>query len=84
MANQNNNKGGQQQDVNPVSYTHLDALSYAYDTCGEIATVNTDGLRVRETADTNSKALEAVSYTHLDVHKRQKQGKVFLLWTMTK
>lgn len=43
-----------------VSYcvTGTDALSYAYDTCGEIATVNTDGLRVRETADTNSKALE--------------------------
>ena len=42
-----------------VSYcvTGTDALSYAYDTCGEIATVNTDGLRVRETADTNSKAL---------------------------
>ena len=56
-----------------VSYcvTGTDALSYAYDTCGEIATVNTDGLRVRETADTNSKALEAVSYTHLDVYKRQ-------------
>ena len=33
-----------------VSYcvTGTDALSYAYDTCGEIATVNTDGLRVRE------------------------------------
>ena len=32
-----------------VSYcvTGTDALSYAYDTCGEIATVNTDGLRVR-------------------------------------
>lgn len=43
-----------------VSYcvTGTDALSYAYDTCGEIATVNTDGLRVRETADTNSNALE--------------------------
>ena len=43
-----------------VSYcvTGIDALSYAYDRCGEIATVNTDGLRVRETADTNSKALE--------------------------
>lgn len=43
-----------------VSYcvTGTDALSYAYDTCGEIATVNTDGLRVRETADTNSKALD--------------------------
>ena len=43
-----------------VSYcvTGTDALSYAYDTCGEIATVNTDGLRVREAADTNSKALE--------------------------
>ena len=43
-----------------VSYcvTGTDALSYAYDTCGEIATVNTDGLRVRETADTNSKAIE--------------------------
>lgn len=43
-----------------VSYcvTGTDALSYAYDTCGEIATVNIDGLRVRETADTNSKALE--------------------------
>ncbi len=43
-----------------VSYcvTGTDALSYAYDTCVEIATVNTDGLRVRETADTNSKALE--------------------------
>lgn len=43
-----------------VSYcvAGTDALSYAYDTCGEIATVNTDGLRVRETADTNSKALE--------------------------
>lgn len=43
-----------------VSYcvTGTDALSYAYDICGEIATVNTDGLRVRETADTNSKALE--------------------------
>lgn len=43
-----------------ISYcvTGTDALSYAYDTCGEIATVNTDGLRVRETADTNSKALE--------------------------
>ena len=43
-----------------VSYcvTGTDALSYAYDTCGEIATVNTDGLRVRETADTNSKTLE--------------------------
>ena len=43
-----------------VSYcvTGTDALSYAYDTCGEIVTVNTDGLRVRETADTNSKALE--------------------------
>lgn len=42
-----------------VSYcvTGTDALSYAYDTCGEIATVNTDGLRVRETANTNSKAL---------------------------
>lgn len=42
-----------------VSYcvTGTDALSYAYDTCGEIATVNTDGLRVREAADTNSKAL---------------------------
>ena len=42
-----------------VSYcvTGTDALSYAYDTCGEIATVNTDGLRVREVADTNSKAL---------------------------
>ena len=38
--------------------TGTDALSYAYDTCGEIATVNTDGLRVREAADTNSKALE--------------------------
>lgn len=45
-----------------VSYcvTGTDALSYAYDTCGEIATVNTDGLRVRETADTNSKALDVV------------------------
>ena len=43
-----------------VSYcvTGTDALSYAYDTCGEIATVNTDGLRVRETANTESKALE--------------------------
>ena len=43
-----------------VSYcvTGTDALSYAYDRCGEIATVNTDGLRVREAADTNSKALE--------------------------
>lgn len=43
-----------------VSYcvTGTDALSYAYDTCGEIVTVNTDGLRVRETADTNSKALD--------------------------
>ena len=42
-----------------VSYcvTGTDALSYAYDTCGEIATVNTDGLRVREAADINSKAL---------------------------
>ena len=42
-----------------VSYcvTGTDALSYAYDTCGEIATVNTDGLRVREAADANSKAL---------------------------
>lgn len=42
-----------------VSYcvTGTDALNYAYDTCGEIATVNTDGLRVRETANTNSKAL---------------------------
>ena len=42
-----------------VSYcvTGTDALSYAYDTCGEIATVNTDGLRVREAADTNSKVL---------------------------
>ena len=42
-----------------VSYcvTGTDALSYAYDTCGEIATVNTDGLRVREGADTNSRAL---------------------------
>ena len=42
-----------------VSYcvTGTDALSYAYDTCGEIATVNTDGLRVREAADTNSGAL---------------------------
>ena len=38
--------------------TGTDALSYAYDTCGEIATVNTDGLRVREAADTNSKAIE--------------------------
>lgn len=38
--------------------TGTDALSYAYDRCGEIATVNTDGLRVREAADTNSKALE--------------------------
>lgn len=43
-----------------VSYcvTGTDALSYAYDTCGEIATVNTDGLRVREAANTESKALE--------------------------
>ena len=43
-----------------VSYcvTGTDALSYAYDRCGEIATVNTDGLRVREAADTNSKALD--------------------------
>lgn len=43
-----------------VSYcvTGTDALSYAYDTCGEIATVNTDGLRVREVANTESKALE--------------------------
>ena len=43
-----------------VSYcvTGTDALSYAYDRCGEIATVNTDGLRVREAANTESKALE--------------------------
>lgn len=47
-----------------VSYcvTGTDALSYAYDTCGEIATVNTDGLRVRETADTNSKALAVADH----------------------
>ena len=47
-----------------VSYcvTGTDALSYAYDTCGEIATVNTDGLRVRETADTNSKADQGKTY----------------------
>ncbi len=39
--------------------TGTDALNYAYDTCGEIATVNTDGLRVREGQSEDSKVIKA-------------------------
>ena len=39
--------------------TGTDALNYAYDTCGEVATVNTDGLRVRESQSEDSKVIKA-------------------------
>lgn len=39
--------------------TGTDALNYAYDTCGEVATVNTDGLRMRESQSEDSKVIKA-------------------------
>lgn len=39
--------------------TGTDALNYAYDTCGEVATVNTDGLRVRAEQSEDSEIIKA-------------------------
>ncbi|WP_455721527.1 cell wall hydrolase [Agathobacter sp.] len=39
--------------------TGTDALNYAYDTCGEVATVNTDGLRVRAGQSEDSEVIKA-------------------------
>ena len=39
--------------------TGTDALSYAYETCGVIATVNTDGLRVRAGQSADSEVIKA-------------------------